>query len=277
MPELPEVETVKNCLNKDIVNKTISSVDVYYGKIIKNIDVDEFKKVLVNQTFLNVYRKGKYLIFDLNDYYMIGHLRMEGKYFLMKDEKLNKHDHVIFNFNDGYNLRYNDVRKFGVIYLFKKSDFKSIDDLMKIYPLNTLGYEPFDKEMTVSYLKEKLKNSKQPIKTALLDQSIISGLGNIYADEVCFISKLHPLTLASSLNEEDLKHIIDASVIVLNKAIKLGGTTIRSFQSSHEISGRFQNELCVHTKEYCQCGTKIEKIKVGGRGTYFCPNCQKEK
>ena len=249
MPELPEVETVKNYLKKDIVNRTISSIDVYYGKIIKNVDVDEFKKVLVNQTFLNVYRKGKYLIFDLNDYYMIGHLRMEGKYFLMKDEELNKHDHVIFNFNDGYNLRYNDVRKFGVIYLFKKSDFKSIDDLMKIYPLNTLGYEPFDKEMTVSYLKEKLKNSKQPIKTALLDQSIISGLGNIYADEVCFISKLHPLTLASSLSEEDLKHIIDASVIVLNKAIKLGGTTIRSFQSSHEISGRFQNELCVHTKD----------------------------
>ena len=120
MPELPEVETVKNYLKKDIVNRTISSIDVYYGKIIKNIDVDEFKKVLVNQTFLNVYRKGKYLIFDLNDYYMIGHLRMEGKYFLMKDEELNKHDHIVFNFNDGYNLRYNDVRKFGVIYLLKR-------------------------------------------------------------------------------------------------------------------------------------------------------------
>lgn len=271
MPELPEVETVKRCLEKSIINKTIFSIDIYYNKIIKNIDEDNFKKCLIGQTFLEIKRKGKYLIFVLNDYYLVAHLRMEGKYFLMKDEAINKHDHIIYNFNDGSNLRYNDVRKFGVIYLFKKSE-----DIYNLYPLNSLGLEPFDKDMNVDYLKFKFKKLSTPIKTALLDQSIISGLGNIYVDEVLYLSKIHPLKVASSLNDEELKSIIENSIIVLNKAILLGGSTIRSFQSSHEISGRFQNELCVHTKEICRCGEKIIKIRVGGRGTYYCPACQKE-
>ena len=125
-------------------------------------------------------------------------------------------------------------------------------------------------------MREKFKNKKEPIKSALLDQSIITGLGNIYADEVCFMSRLHPNKKASACNDEELERIITSSKQVLEKAITLGGTTLKSFVSSHAVTGLFQNELLVHTKETCPiCHEKIVKIRVGGRGTYYCPNCQK--
>lgn len=276
MPELPEVETVKNVLRHDIIGKKIKSIDVYYGKIIKNVTIDEFKNLLVGEEFINIHRIGKHLIFELTKYYFVAHLRMEGKYFLMHDEEISKHDHIIFNFYDGSNLRYNDVRKFGTIYLYDKIKYRSIDDLKDLYPLNKVGLEPFDDKMNVQYLKDKFRDlKKSSIKQALLDQSIIAGLGNIYVDEVLYLSKLHPEIRANLLNDDELKLIIDSSIKVLNKAIYLGGTTIRSFQSSHEISGRFQNELNVHTKEKCPCNHDVVKIRVGGRGTYFCPVCQK--
>lgn len=273
MPELPEVETVKNSLKDLIIGKTISSVDVYYERIIQNITVDEFKKSLVGQTFIKLDRVGKFLIFILNDYIMVAHLRMEGKYFLKKDEEKLKHEHIIFNLTNGQTLRYNDTRKFGVIYLFHSNNLEEVKELA---PLNKLGIEPISGNLTIEYLKNKLKKSNLPIKTVLLDQSIISGLGNIYADEVCFMSRINPLKKACTLSDDELKKIITSSSIVLEKAIELGGTTIRSFVSSHEITGRFQNELLVHTKEICpNCQSKILKIYIGGRGTYYCPNCQK--
>ena len=131
--------------------------------------------------------------------------------------------------------------------------------------------------VNVKYLKEKYKNKKTPIKTVILDQRIITGLGNIYADEVLFLSKINPLTKACELNEKELQAIIDNSKIVLEKAIELGGTTIKSYESSEGVHGRFQNELLVHTKKNCpNCNSDILKIRVGGRGTYYCPCCQKK-
>lgn len=270
MPELPEVETVRRILNQSIIGKTILDINIRYGKIIQNVSIDEFKKCLIGQTFINVNRKGKYLICELNDYYLIVHLRMEGKFFLMHDEELSKHDHIIFQFSDS-NLRYNDTRKFGTMHLFSKDV-----DIYNVYPLNNVGVEPFDENFTVSYLKSKFQNNTRAIKTALLDQTIVAGLGNIYVDEVLFMSRINPTISANKITDEKLEEIIKSSKIVLEKAIKLGGTTIRSFQSSHDITGRFQNELLVHTKEKCPiCNSNIEKIRVGGRGTYYCPNCQK--
>ena len=278
MPELPEVETVKNVLKHDLIGKKIKSIDVYYDKIIKNVSSLEFCDKLKGETFKNINRIGKHLIFETEHYYVVAHLRMEGKYFLMHDEELSKHDHIVFNFVDGSNLRYNDVRKFGTIHLYSKDDYKCIDNLRDVYPLNKVGLEPFDEKMNILYLKEKFKSIKSaPIKSILLDQSIIAGLGNIYVDEVLYLSHIHPEEKVNNLSDEDLKLIIDSSIEVLNKAIKLGGTTIRSFQSSHEISGRFQNELNVHTKDVCPLGHEIIKIRVGGRGTYLCPICQKYK
>lgn len=270
MPELPEVETIRQTLRKKIINKRIIDVDIRYKKIIKT-DYASFRKNIINQTITEIERKGKYLLIKLNDYYLISHLRMEGKYFLCDADKIrNKHDHIVFIFSDNKELRYNDVRKFGTMHLKRKNE------VFKGEPLSKLGIEPFEKDFTIEYLKNKLKG-KRSIKNALLDQRVIAGLGNIYVDEVLFLSKLHPETSLDYLNDEDYLNIINASKTVLEKAIKLGGTTIRSYYSDDGITGRFQNELVVHNqkdKGCINCGDKIIKIKVGGRGTYLCPTCQ---
>ena len=272
MPELPEVETVKNTLKNLILNKEIRDVDVFFEKIIRNVTVDEFKEKLVGRKFVDIERYGKYLIFILDDIALISHLRMEGKYFIKNlDEPKAKHEHIIFYFKDGETLRYNDTRKFGTMDLVK------IEDIYVNSPITKQGFEPFNPKMTKEYLHQKLSKKTIAIKTALLDQTIISGLGNIYVDEVLFLSKLNPKTNSNKLTLKDAQTVIDNSVKVLNKAIKLGGTTIRSYTSSLGVTGRFQNELNVHTKEgeNCPvCNTEILKTKVNGRGTYYCPSCQ---
>ena len=275
MPELPEVETVRRSLLDLIIGKTINNIDIYYERIVQS-DVKEFKTLLVGETFCDISRYGKFLIFILSHYIIVAHLRMEGKYFLKKslsEEEKEKHEHVIFSFTDGTTLGYNDTRKFGTMQLFKTND---VSEVMKQEPLVKLGIEPISGKLTVNYLRDKFKNKKEPIKSALLDQTIITGLGNIYVDEVCFMSCLSPLKKACELNDCELERVVSSSKEVLEKAIKLGGTTIKSFVSSHAATGLFQNELLVHTKEVCpKCGSKIEKIRVGGRGTYYCPKCQK--
>lgn len=270
MPELPEVETVKNSLKELVLNKKIKDVLVFYDKIIKNVTKEEFIEKIKNQKITNIDRIGKHLIFVLDDYYLISHLRMEGKYYTSNESNFNKHEHIVFCFND-FNLRYQDTRKFGTMYLYDK-----LVDIYKEKPLNNVGLEPFDDKMTVQYLKNSFKNSIRPIKSSLLDQSVIAGLGNIYVDEVLFMSKIDPQRKTCSINDVEYANIISSSKIVLNKAIKLGGTTIKSFTVNHDISGRFQNELLVHTKKVCPvCNKDILKIRVGGRGTYFCSTCQK--
>jgi len=273
MPELPEVETVRKTLYNLILNRTIKSIDVYYSKIIKDLNISEFSSQLVGKTLLDIKRQGKYLIFIFDDVALISHLRMEGKYFIKdKSEDIEKHEHIVFNFTDGTSLRYHDVRKFGTM------DIRRIEDIYTTNPILKLGFEPFNKGMTVSYLKGKLHKKEVAVKTCLLDQTIFTGLGNIYVDEVLFLSKLNPKLPASKLKDKDYLNIIANSITVLNKAIALGGTTIRSYTSSLGVTGRFQNELNVHTKkgEPCTtCNTIIEKTRVNGRGTYYCPKCQK--
>lgn len=271
MPELPEVETVKETLKRQVLNRTIQKVDIYWDNIIAVPDVKTFQKQIQSQKIIDIRRRGKWLLFELNDYYLLSHLRMEGKYFLKNDEPVSKHEHVIFHLDNGSQLRYHDTRKFGKMYLLDKTK------AMNEKPLNELGLEPWDDGLTVEYLKEKLKNKKLPIKTVLLDQSIIAGIGNIYDDEILFRSKINPKRQANELKNKDLENIIVNTKITLEKAITLGGTTIRSYTSSEGVHGRFQNELLIHTKEICpECGNKVTKIVVGGRGTYYCPKCQKK-
>ena len=272
MPELPEVETVRNSLKEVILNKKIKDIVVRYDKIIENVSVEEFKESLIGQEFIDIKRRGKYLIFELTDYYLIAHLRMEGKFFDYTDLDYGKHDHIIFIFDD-FNLRYNDTRKFGRMDLFKKDV-----DIFKCKPLANVGPDANTDEASVDYLVSKFKKINKPIKETLLDQSIMSGLGNIYVDEVLFMSAIHPESRTNNLSLDDIKNIKKASVSVLNKAITMGGTTIKSFASSHNHTGLFQNELLVHTKKVCpKCGAPIQKIRVGGRGTYICTNCQRIK
>ena len=274
MPELPEVETVKEALNQTVKGQTIKEIELRYEPMIKNMSADEFKEKLINQTIQAVSRRGKYLVFHFDDYQLLSHLRMEGKYFYVDSNfELNSHVHVIFTLENGKRLLYQDTRKFGTYHLYDKAI-----DLETTAPFQVLGLEPFATEFTPSYVKEKIQNKKKPIKSLLLDQTIVCGLGNIYVDEVLYRARLHPLTSSSELTDKDIENVVKYTVEVLARAIELGGTTIRTFSSSHGVSGTFQNELLVHQRkgENCyECHTPIEKIKVGGRGTYFCPTCQK--
>ena len=156
------------------------------------------------------------------------------------------------------------------MYLYKK------EEVLNNKPLNELGLEPWDNKLTKEYLKEKFSKKKLPIKTVLLDQSIIVGIGNIYADEILFLSKINPLDKCNEIKDRKLEEIINNTRIILDKAIKKGGTTIKSYTSSEGVHGNFQSELLVHTKDICpNCKEKIEKIRVNGRGTYYCKKCQK--
>ena len=274
MPEIAEVETVRNTLKTRVLNKRIKSVDVYYNPMIES-DLDSFKKDLVGESFIDIKRRGKWLIFETEHYYLLSHLRMEGKYFI-KDKSVvkDKHEHVIFTFQDDSTLRYADTRKFGRMNLILKQDLDNTECIKK------QGLEPGDKELTSDYLLQKFKNKHIPIKTALLDQTIISGLGNIYANEVLFYARINPIKEACKVTKKECERICNGAKEIIREAIEMGGTTIRSYTSSLGVTGRFQQNLKVHKREgekCLVCGTIIENIKVGGRSTYFCPKCQKEK
>lgn len=271
MPELPEVETVKEVLKKEILNRKIMDVHILYPSIIEYPTTKEFQKQIIGQTICDMKRRGKWLMFELDHYYLLSHLRMEGKYHIRKiNDGIEKHEHISFVLDDDRELRYMDTRKFGRMHLIEK------DKIYTQKPLNELGLEPWDQNLTTSYLKEKYQKKKLPIKTVLLDQSIIVGIGNIYADEILFLSQIHPETKACDLTQSKLQKIIHYTKEVLEKAIKLGGTTIRTYESSEGVHGRFQNELLVHEQKTCpNCKGIITKIKVGGRGTYYCMKCQK--
>lgn len=274
MPELPEVTTVINILKEEVLNKTIDDVVVFRDKNLLN-EKQYFIDSLKGKTILDIHRLGKYIIFMLSDdYVLIVHLRMEGKFFYSSTErKTNKHDIVKFIFKDLDSLTYNDVRKFGILKVSKTSYY------LVEPPLANVGSEPFDINDS-NYLIDKYKNLNKPIKEVLLDQSIISGIGNIYADEILFASKVHPLTLAKDLNKEEIEAILANSKTILNRAISLGGSTIKSYHPKEGISGLFQEELNVYNKkdQLCPCcHTPLKKIKVNGRGTTFCPKEQIRK
>lgn len=273
MPELPEVETVKRVLEKVLINEEITDCIIHYPRIVQNVSITDFRTSLQGEVFQEIKRRGKFLIFILSNTILVSHLRMEGKYFI-KDaaETVDKHEHIIFKLRSGLTLRYHDTRKFGTMHLFKTKD---LNDVLKIKPLSNLGVEPLTDELTYAYLAPLLQKTARNIKAVLLDQSIISGLGNIYVNEVLFLSAIHPEKQANKLSKNKIYAIIDNTKAVLTKAIGLGGTSIHSFKSSLEVSGRFQNELQIHMQDTCpKCQRKVTKIFVAQRGTYMCRLCQ---
>ncbi len=268
MPELPEVETVRQTLKQFILGEEILGVDIYYDKIIDG-DSDEFVRLLTHQTFRDIDRLGKYLIFICDDVAFVSHLRMEGKYHILdKNQEINKHTHVVFHLKDK-ELCYIDTRKFGRMKIVDK------DNYCYSLPLSKLGKEPFD--ISVDELYQRFHQTSLPVKTALLDQSIVCGIGNIYANEICFLMNIDPRTPASRLSKKRVQELIDISIDVLNRAIVQGGTTIHSFDANG-IHGLFQVQLNVHGQKVCPvCQGTIKKITVHQRGTYYCPCCQKKR
>jgi formamidopyrimidine-DNA glycosylase len=274
LPELPEVETVRRTLAQLVLGKKIEEVKVLWPKMVKKPDeVDQFMDALKGQTIHDVSRRGKFLKFILDDFVLVSHLRMEGRYGLYsKDEPYDKHTHVLFTFTDKTELRYRDVRKFGTMHLFKKGE----ED--HVMPLSQLGPEPFSEEFTEKVLKEGLMKTNRKVKVALLDQKIVVGLGNIYVDEALFRAGIHPEREANTLKPREIKKIHQEIVNTLQEAVNKGGSTIRSYVNTQGEIGMFQLELFVYGRkaEPCkQCGTNLEKIVVGGRGTHFCPKCQR--
>lgn len=274
MPELPEVETIKNVLSKIVIGHKINKIDVIRKATIEG-DSDTFVKELTGETFLTLSRIGKYLIFHLtNSKVIISHLRMEGKYYEFDENEDNsKYAKVVFHLNNSKKLCYDDSRCFGILKLSSEEAYKSEECIAK------LGPEPFDVKDVKNILKQ-VKNSKKPIKTALLDQTIVAGLGNIYVDETLYASHIHPLTPANLISKEEWERIIDNSVKILNIAIEMGGSTIKSYHPGKDIDGNFQTRIKIYGKEgeTCPtCGHAFRFIKVGGRGTTFCPICQRKK
>lgn len=273
MPELPEVETVKKILNTFIIDAKISEVIVHKKGIITG-DVNDFKKALKGRTFKEVKRRGKYLIFTFDtDLIMLSHLRMEGKFIeVLKGGEDSRYAHVIFVLEDGRRLCYDDSRQFG------KMELSTKDTYLKTKSMLNVGPEPF--EINVDEYYKKVIKRKAPIKLVLLDQKLMSGLGNIYVDEVLYLSNINPLTPANTLTKEDITLVVKESIAVLNNAIKAGGTTVRSYAPAQGVSGNFQVQLHAYGKvdERCPtCNILFKKIFVGGRGTTFCPYCQVNK
>jgi formamidopyrimidine-DNA glycosylase len=274
MPELPEVETVSRTLRQLVIGKTIAEVDVRWANIIKKPDdVERFKLELIGQTIHEVKRRAKFLLFVLDDITMVSHLRMEGRYGLFqKNEELRAHTHVIFRFTDETELRYQDVRKFGTMHVFKKGTEE--DDL----PLSQLGVEPFSDAFSIDLLRNAFQKTTRTIKVVLLDQKTVVGLGNIYVDEALFRAGIHPERLASTLTVDEYSRLHEAIVTTLQEAVDLGGSSVKSYVNGQGEMGMFQQQLHVYGRkgEAChQCGSEIEKKIVGGRGTHFCVNCQK--
>ena len=271
MPELPEVETVKRVLLPIVKDRTIKKIEVLRKSIVNNKE-DEFISYYTNERFLNISRIGKFLIFHLtNDKVLISHLRMEGKYIELLEEDANtKYARVVFHLDNNHKLCYDDSRSFGRMIINDESNYRNEKELSK------LGPEPFDVS-DVSFLVNKTKRMNLPIKTALLTQELITGLGNIYVDEVLFASKIHPLTPAKLIKRNEWEKIIEESKRILNAAILAGGSTIKSYHPGKDIDGNFQTSLLAYGRngQKCVvCHTNMRFIKVNGRGTTFCPHCQ---
>lgn len=275
MPELPEVETVKRTLNTLVAGKTIERVTVTLPRIIQRpANIEEFCDALSGHTIEQVERRGKFLRILLDGLTLVSHLRMEGRYGVFKaGEPVEKHTHVIFHLTDGSELRYKDVRQFGTMHLFRR------DEEWGMPPLQKLGVEPLSEQFTPEVLTALLRKRRSFIKPVLLNQHVVVGIGNIYVDEALFRAGIHPLRPADELTDAECVRLHEAIVATLIEAVEAGGSSIKSYVNGQGEMGMFQHQLQMYGRqgEPCiRCGQIIEKSVVGGRGTHYCPRCQKQ-
>jgi formamidopyrimidine-DNA glycosylase len=270
MPELPEVETIVRGLREPLVGRQFTGIRLGWEKLIARPSAEEFKRGLVGQKILGVKRRGKYLVFALcGGGSLIVHLRMTGRLLIVNSgDELDKHDHLIFELDDGRELRFNNVRKLGRVYL--------VDDEDEI--VGKLGPEPLDEDFAPADFAALLSGRRGKIKPLLLNQRFMAGIGNIYADEALFAARIHPERRADTLTAEEIVDLYHAIRQVLAQGIRNRGTTFSDYRDAEGREGNNQEYLRVfrRTGHPCpRCGTPIERTVVGGRGTYFCPRCQK--
>jgi formamidopyrimidine-DNA glycosylase len=256
------------------VGKTIRDVTVKLPRIIQlPDDTEQFRQQLIGTTITDVGRRGKFLKIMCDPWVLVSHLRMEGKYRVVRaGDPLEKHTHVIFHFTDGTELRYRDVRQFGTMHLFAKGEEE------KNLPLKKLGPEPLSEAFNLAWFRETLPKRKTKIKSVLLNQEYLVGLGNIYVDESLFAAGIHPERIASTLTREEIERLFHSIKKTLTEAVELGGSSVRSYLNGEGERGMFQLRIQVYGRknEPCpRCGQPIERIVVTGRGTHLCPRCQR--
>lgn len=270
MPELPEVETIRSGLIK-ITNKKIKSIFRSEKKfrIESTLDLQQLESSRTKA----INRRARYLIIDFdNNTSLIIHLGMSGKITLERNHKMLKHDHLIIKFDDDLSLVFNDPRRFGFIDLVTTKNLNNHPSLSK------LGPEPLSEDFNWKYLSEKLQNKKMNIKTTMMDNEIVVGVGNIYISESLFDSGISPLRDASSLNANEIKKLVNSIKKILKKAIELGGSSINDYVDSSGEMGNFQNNFKIYgrEKEKCLlCNDLVRKIKQNGRSSFYCAECQK--
>lgn len=274
MPELPEVETIRRTLEPRLKGLVITETQVLHPSVIATPEIQEFSSLLPGKKIIALERRGKYLLFSLSEgYTLIWHLGMTGRLLWLESSEdiIEPHTHVIIALENGGQLRFVDVRRFGRCYLGRTQE------VLQEVGIEDLGVEPLSPEFTVERLIQMVRSTKRRIKEVLMDQHCIAGLGNIYSDEALFQAGLHPLRPASSLNEEEIERLHRGIRGVLGAGISHGGTSLRDYVNGLGQRGNHQNYLAVYGKkgEPCpRCGKAIETLKVGGRTSHFCSRCQ---
>jgi formamidopyrimidine-DNA glycosylase len=271
MPELPEVETIKNGLN-DILFKKIIKVTSSGLKLRGELDLKILSSI-EGYVFAKIRRRAKFIIIEVekSNLLLIIHLGMTGKLLLKNSHefKKEKHDHLTIQFKDSY-LVFNDIRRFGMIWLIKAEQ--------ELDFFSNYGPEPLSSDFSGDYLFKALTNKKAPIKSAIMDNTIVVGVGNIYACESLFKARINPLTPSNILTMEQCNHLVKEIIVTLEEAIKAGGSSLKDYVKSDGSTGYFQHNFLVYGragKNCVKCSSVIEKIKIAGRSSFFCPNCQK--
>jgi len=273
VPELPEVETIVITLRPKLAGAVITGAEIFFPKVIEYPTPEEFNCVIKSKEIIDIKRRGKYLLWELSGgLVLVLHLRMTGRLIYSPSAgPPTKHTRLILNFAGGSQLRFEDPRKFGRTWLLPQGSLKELATIW------ALGPEPLGNSFSAGYLAEALKNRSTMIKTLLLDQKIVAGLGNIYADEALHLAGIAPWRPAKSLDLGEVSHLVCAIREVLKEGIAHRGTTIRDYADSNGSSGNHQNFLRVYGREgqaCTTCGSIIARKKIGGRSSYFCPTCQ---
>ena len=288
MPELPEVEVVKRSIEKIIHNLTIKNIIIYNRNLRYKIEAKKLKN-LINTKVLLVKRRSKYILINLdNDQTILLHLGMSGKIIIVNSKQkkirssfyydltnnLEKHNHVIFEFQKKFKLIYNDVRKFGFLKVI------NTNNIYENSHLNTLGPEPLSNDFNLKYFKTNIKNKKQSIKDCLMDQKFVSGLGNIYVNEILFQSEINPLKKSKNLTNKQIFNILKNTKLILKKAVDKGGSSIKDFNDTEGNIGKFQDFFRVYGRDNkacskMKCNGVIKKIRISNRSTFYCNICQK--
>lgn len=265
MPELPEVETIVRAIKPELIGRTVLSADVLWARTVATPSTSKFKESIRGQRVVDVARRAKYLDIKLKNHHLLIHLRMSGDIIIRrKNEAPEKHDRLILHLSSGKKLAFNDTRKFGRVWLTDQPETV----------LGRLGPEPLGSDFTPDWLYENLRKRKRQLKPLLLDQTFLAGVGNIYADESLHLAKLHPLGLSNAVTKKQAEALCEAIRSILREGIRRNGSSIDWVYRG----GDYQNHFRVYDREGkpCPvCGTKIQKLTVGQRGTHVCPKCQR--